>query len=195
MILHGQPEDGAAEKEHRRREGNIFPDCDGKDGVVGNQRVESHDQQQDERSDLVGAQGGNKIGDAARKKAHLEKGVDGYGCNHIARESVADVIEEAEYQRVDPGVMVGPGDHAKNLFQLIDAVGSHNARILIEVVGEPAEQAAQEGAQRRMAADKIRKRGKAGGNAGAASLVSVGYILITGQQQEVQSFSVTCVGI
>ena len=41
MILHGQPEDGAAEKEHRRREGNIFPDCDGKDGVVGNQRVEA----------------------------------------------------------------------------------------------------------------------------------------------------------
>ena len=163
--------------------------------MVGNQRVESRDQQQDERSDLVGAQGGNKIGDAARKQTHLKKGVDRYGGNHIARERVTDVIEKAENQRVDPGVVVRPGNHAQNLFQLIDAVGSHNARILIEVVGEPAEQAAQEGAQRRMAADKIRKRGKAGGNAGAASLVSVGYILITGQQQEVQSFSVTCVGI
>ena len=163
--------------------------------MVGNQGIESRNQQQDERSDLVGAQGGNKIGDAARKKAHLEKGVDGYGGNHIARERVADVIEEAENQCVDPGVVVGPGNYAQNLFQLIDAVGSHNARILIEVVGEPAEQAAQEGAERRMAADKIRKRGKAGGNAGAASLVSVGYILITGQQQKVQPFPVTCVGI
>ncbi len=163
--------------------------------MVGNQRIESHNQQQDEGSDLVGAQRGDKIGDAARKKTHLEKGVDGYGGNHIARERIADAIEKAENQRVHPWVMVGPWNHAQNLLKLVDAVGRHNTWILVEIVGEPAEQAAQKGAERRMAADKVRKRRKAGGNARTAAFISVGHVLIAGEQRPVQPFPVAGIGI
>ncbi len=193
--MYRQTKDGAAEKKHCRREGNILPDRDGKDGMVGNQRIESRNQQQYERSDFVGAQRGDKVGHAARKQAHLEKGIDGYGDYHIFCQRVADLVEEAEQQRVNPGMMIGPGNHAQNLFQLVDAVGGHNPRILIEIVGKPAEQAAQKSAERRVAADEIRKRGKTGGNTRTAALVSEEHILIAGQQQEIQPFAVAGVGI
>lgn len=143
----------------------------------------------------MGAQGGDKVGDAACKQAHLEQGVNGYGDNHIARERIAYVIEEAENQRVHPRVVVGPWNHAQNLFKLVDAVGSHNARILVEIVGQPAEQAAQKCAKRRVAADKIYKCRKEGGRARAAALIDVGHVLIAGEKDLVQPFSVTRIGI
>ena len=91
--------------------------------------------------------------------------------------------------------MVGPGNHAQNLFQLVDAVGSHDAGILVKVVGKPEDKAAEKGTQSRMAADKICKCRKAGGNHGTAAFISVGHVLIACEQHAVQPFSVTGIGI
>ena len=75
----------------------------------------------------------------------MKKGVHGYGSHHISRHRVADPVKEAEYQRVHPGMVVGVRDEAQNLFKLVDAVGSHNPRILIEIVRQPAKHTEQKG--------------------------------------------------
>ena len=163
--------------------------------MVGNQGVKCHNQQKDKGADFVGAQRGNKVGDASREQAHLEEGVDGDGSHHISCQGKSYMVEKAKNKRVNPWVMVRPGNDAEDLFQLVNAVGSHNARILIEIVGEPAEQAAQESAQGSMAADKIRKCRKPCGEVGTASFISISHVLIAGEQHPVQPFSIAGIGI
>ena len=57
------------------------------------------------------------------------------------------------------------------------------------------DKAAEKGTQSRMAADKICKCRKAGGNHGTAAFISVGHVLIACEQHAVQPFSVTGIGI
>ena len=60
-------------------------------------------------------------------------------------------------------MMVGGRNNAQNLFQLVNAVRRHDARVLIEIVGQPAEHTGQKGAQSRMVSDKGNHDGEAAG--------------------------------
>ena len=86
----------------------------------------------------MGAKSFYQIRGTARQQTHLKKGIDRYGGYHISCQRIADAVKAAEQQSVYPGVVVGVRDEAQNLFKLVDAVGSHNPRILIEIIGEPA---------------------------------------------------------
>ncbi len=62
-------------------------------------------------------------------------------------------------------MVVAVGDEAQNLFKLIEAVGSHDARILVEIIRQPANQTQQKGTQTGVL---MIKTGKAGLGAGGS---------------------------
>ena len=67
---------------------------------------------------------------------------------------------------MNPGVVVGVGGEPQHLFKLVDAVRSHDPRVLIQVVGKPAKQAEQKRAERRMIFIKTEDSGETGGEPG-----------------------------
>ena len=115
--------------------------------MIGDQGIEGRDQKQYKGAYSAGTQGRDKVGDACRKQTHLKKGIKGYGSHHVSGAGVADLVEEPEEHRMHPGVVVGVGDDSQHLFKLVDAVRSHDARVLIQIVGQPAKQAEQKGAE------------------------------------------------
>lgn len=130
----------------------------------------------------MGAQRGDKVADATGKQAHLEEGIKGYGAYHVACERIAQPVEEAEHQRMDPGMVVGVGNESQHLFKLIDAVGRHDARILVEIIGQPAQHTAEKGAECRMVSAEIDKRADAGGESFMRPVMCIHGILIAGEK-------------
>ncbi len=115
--------------------------------MIRNEGIEGSDQQQDKRPDPVAAQGIYKISNAARKQTHLKQGIAGYGNDHIAGQRIAHVVEKAKQHGMHPGVVITVGSYSQYLCKLVDAVRRHDPWILVEIVGQPAYQAEEEGTQ------------------------------------------------
>lgn len=162
--------------------------------MVGDQRIKACDQEQNKGTDSMGAQRGDKVADAAGKQTHLEESIEGYGAYHVACERIAQPVEEAEYQRMDPGMVVGVGDESQHLFKLVDAVGRHDARILVEIIGQPAQQTAEKGTERRMVPTEIDKRADTGGEPFVWPVMCIHGILIAGEKPFLQKLLVAGVG-
>ncbi len=113
--------------------------------MVGDQGIERGDQKQDKGTYFSRPESSCKASRTAGQQTHLKKGIDRYGNHHIACRYVADPVKKAEYQCVYPGMVVGVRDEAKNLLKLVDAVGSHNPRILVEIVRQPAQHTEKKG--------------------------------------------------
>lgn len=149
--------------------------------MIGNQRVKAYDQKQYKGTDPMSAQRGDKVTDASGKQTHLEESIDSNGAYHVACERKAQPVEESEHQGVDPGMMVGVGNEAQHLLKLIDAVGRHDARILVEIIRQPAKYADKEGTECRVVSAEIDKCADTGGDLFMRSAVRVHSALIAGE--------------
>ncbi len=114
--------------------------------MIGNQRVKQRGEKADGGPYEKTPQGAYKIGDASRKKAHLEKSVKGKSHQHASGKPVADMINEPNQQGMHPGVVVAVGNKSQHLLKLVDTVRRHDSRILVEKIGEPAEHTQKESA-------------------------------------------------
>ena len=65
-------------------------------------------------------------------------------------------------------MVVGVRDEAKNLLKLVDAVGSHNPRILVEIVRQPAQHTEKKGLEGHMAFVKAGNFSKTGREPGVS---------------------------
>lgn len=77
----------------------------------------------------------------------MKQGVAGYGNDHITSQCIAHVVEKAKQHGMHPGVVITVGSYSQYLCKLVDAVRRHDARILVEIVGQPAYQTDEERTQ------------------------------------------------
>ncbi len=91
-------------------------------------------------------------------------------------------------------MVVGVGNESQHLFKLVDAVGRHDARILVEIIGQPAQHTAEKGAECRMVPTEIDKRADAGGEPFVWPVMYIHGILIAGEKPFLQKLLVAGVG-
>lgn len=90
--------------------------------------------------------------------------------------------------------MVAVGGFAKNLGKLVDAVRRHDARILIEKVGQPTEQTDEKRTQGGVIPVEVYKSRQADREPAAAAGVCIGSILPVSPQDFVQIHFVAGIG-
>lgn len=106
--------------------------------MIGNQCVEQSDKETDAGTNVKQPQRIDKITYAIREESHLKNGVKGERNQHTSCQLQTYGIEQFDQQGVDPGVVVAVRNYMQYLFELIKAVRRHDPRILIEKIGEPA---------------------------------------------------------
>lgn len=89
----------------------------------------------------------------------MEKGVKGKRNQHTAGELITEGVEKLNEKGVHPGVMVAVRDNSQHLLKLIDTVGGHDSRILVQKIREPKNKAKQESAKSRMPYIKKTQKG------------------------------------
>ena len=118
--------------------------------MIGNNRVKQRKQNLDSLTDAECFQRFQKIIDTECQKTHLKECIERDGGNHIGGQKEADMIKQFENHRMHKWMMVTVCRKIQNLFELVDAVRRHDARIFIQKIGEPAEQAAEKAEKRKM---------------------------------------------
>ncbi len=102
-------------------------------------------------------EGRQKITDGAGQQNHLKSGIERKGDYQIVGKKKPDMIPQFNQKRVHPWVVVAVWDDSERLFKLVYAVRRHDARILIEKIRKPADQAAQYGTTKDMLPVKRQK--------------------------------------
>ena len=181
-----QPQQKTVEEQYGSGERNVFPNGHGKDGMVGDQGIERGEQKENKRTDPLLTQGADKESHAGGEQAHLRKCIEADGDDHVPGKSESCLVEKGKYHRVGKGMVVVVGDHTQNLLKLIDAVRRHNAGVLIEIVGKPAQQAEQERAERRVIPVEVYDSRENSRELLAAAGAMVGCILVFGEKDLLQ---------
>ncbi len=120
--------------------------------MIWNKRIKKRNQNQDFPADMKRIQRFQKIKDTVSEETHLKKRIKRNGNDHVGSQCKTYLIEQLENHRVHKRVMVAVRCQVQNLFQLIDAVGRHNAGKLVQKIRKPAEQTAEKTIKRQMPA-------------------------------------------
>ena len=133
---------GGIEQDHTGKQ-NILPHRYHIEGIVWQQRIESERGQTDTPVYLHPDHGIHQEGKDAGHHKHLKDRKQTKPRDGIAGQRHADMPEKAYQLRMGPGMMIAHGQRADNLPILIQAVHSHDTRIICGQIRQPGQKAEQ----------------------------------------------------